>query len=74
MSDDAVFDDEQWTDVLSDRPALVTAEQLGRLFGIDESEILDLARQGLVAAVGALFDAKLSTQRYCAHLTSAGLH
>ncbi len=64
-----VFDAAQWQSVLNGEPALVTARQLAELLALDdESEIHDLARRGLVVQVGTLFDAKLSTQRYCRHL------
>jgi hypothetical protein len=69
-----VFDAAQWQSVLDGEPALITAEQLGALFGLDKDEIYELARQGLVAQVGELFDAKLSTQKYCVHLRSISPH
>jgi hypothetical protein len=56
-----VFDAAQWQSVLDGEPVLVTAVQLGALFSFDEDEIFELARCGLVARVGELFDAKLST-------------
>jgi hypothetical protein len=64
-----VFDAAQWQSVL------VTGEQLAILFGFDdEDEIYELARQGLVAPVGELFDARLSTQKYCSYLRSISPH
>jgi hypothetical protein len=68
------FDAAQLQSVLDGKPVLVTAEQLGALFSLDEDEIYELARRGLMARVGELFDARLSTQQYCEHLRSIAPH
>jgi hypothetical protein len=61
------FDAAQWQSVLDGKPVLVTGEQLAILFGFDdEDEIYELARRGLLVRAGEFFDARASTQNYCA--------
>jgi hypothetical protein len=74
IDDDDIFTPQQLAAMVADRPVLMTAAELGRLFGgLSADEIRDLAAESLVVEVGNLFDAKLSTQKYFAYLRRVGL-
>jgi hypothetical protein len=73
IDDDDLFTPKQLAAMAADLPVLMTAAELGRLFGLSADEIRGLAAEGLVVSTGNRFDAKLSSRRYFAYLRRVGL-
>jgi len=56
VNGDDIFTPEQLAAMAADRPVLMTAVELGRLFGLSADEIRNLAAKGLGVEVGSLFE------------------